>query len=160
MGAARALEKFGLEGRSSAPALKECIKDSGPWVRCAAIRALGAVCEDTSEFAFPVLHALEDDNCGVRGTAARTLTQFRSIVEMAVPKLIVALKDKEPSVCQTAAESLGLIGRAAAPAIPSLLEISKEGNNLAVKDYSSWQSSVQLKQSCLTALKRIRQRPS
>ena len=55
-----------------------------------------------------------------RDAAARALGQIGPDATDAIPALIGALRDPEPSVQQAAAQSLGQFGPAAAAAIPDL----------------------------------------
>jgi HEAT repeat protein len=121
--AARLLGEFGPAARSTAPALREALKDKESRVRLAAAAALVKITNDTT--VLPVVSALlRDRNPQIQTMAAVELGfRFQAKAKPAVPALIQALWGEAVEVRIPAAEALGRIGPGARAAVPALLAI-------------------------------------
>src|SRR5262249_11525225 len=72
--------------------------------------------------------ALQNKAAPVRKRAAECLGDVGPSAKAAVPELIKAVKDADPTVSWAAIDALGLIGPDAAEAVPTLVEALKETN--------------------------------
>jgi HEAT repeat protein len=124
-GAAMAVNEMACVVKSRAaaavPALIDTLSNRDGETRCAALASLRHIGAPAASAAPSLLRVLEaDPHGGVRRSAAHGLWEIGARPAMAVPALILALRDKNTAVRQAAAEALGTYGRAARTAIPSL----------------------------------------
>ena len=107
-----AVEKMGMAGRLSA--------------RAAAAGAVGALGPAANRETVPALiEALQDEEKGVRITAALVLGSLGPAAKDAVPALIQALEDR--GISGKVAEALGKMGPTAREARPRLVEMLEAG---------------------------------
>lgn len=82
---------------------------------------------DVKDAIEPLVYAVKSDSdAQVRGAAAKALGSIGSEIDITVPALTEALKDKSVVVKMAAIGALGQIGKEASPAIKELREIAKE----------------------------------
>jgi HEAT repeat protein len=105
--------------RDVLPALAEAANDASWLVRQAAARSLAKMGKD----AVPDLCLLLDDDCGdVRWTAFRSLAELGPDALPAIPRLLLALKENDPDLCDAVVRVLNGIGKDAVPAMLGGLE--------------------------------------
>ena len=106
---------------AAVPALIDTLSNRDGETRCAALASLRHIGVRAASAAPSLLRLLEaDPHAGVRRSAAHGLWEIGARPAIAVPALMLALRDKNTAVRQAAAEALGTYGRAARTAIPSL----------------------------------------
>jgi HEAT repeat protein len=155
--AAMALKEMGAKAKKAVPLLTEALRDSDGPTREFAALALGAMgLEARPATAELIKGMLNDPDKELRVRFAQALIQvdpdpklaapaFRQALRdkqtadcategliklgsAAVPELSAALKDKDEDVRRTAVEILGSLGAAARPAVPTLLEATRDAN--------------------------------
>jgi HEAT repeat protein len=153
--AARVLSMYGREAKAAVPALAAAVKDNKAAVRLAAIRALTCVGAEAGQAMPALLDALQSKHYDTQVAAFQAvlqighkdfpgllkslreindkgewavylLPQFGAAAREAVPALVDALKDVDPTIRQGAAVALGQLGPDAAPAIPALVPLLKD----------------------------------
>ncbi len=107
------------------PVLLEALKDTEPAVRTTAVTLLEYVSTDEKVVLVPLTGLLKDPDAQVRRVAVRALGGMVPRVA-AVPALIGALDDEEPTVRNSAVSWLGVIGAPAEKAAPKLLTLLRE----------------------------------
>ena len=116
-------------------ALQQVAKETQNPARPAAIYALGSI-GDKSALKL-VVNAVEDDDAIVRLASAWALLQLDrqnpEHIAIAVPRLVVGLERPDPRVRKLAAETLGSLGKAAAPAVPALTKRIAEDDDALVR---------------------------
>jgi HEAT repeat protein len=124
--AAKALAEAGGDAKPATPALVGALKDKDKFVRRFAAQALGDIGAEPREAVPGLKKALEDSQKEVQEAAATALGKMGG---EAVAPLAAVVKDgdREPEVRRKAVEALGMLGAAARPAIPALLEALKGG---------------------------------
>lgn len=139
--AALALGFFSRRADASAPALAAALADPDPAVGAKAAEALGYL-GPRAKAAVPELTRLARDRGAapnMRYHAAQALVKIGDGFDAAVPVLTDALGEADRRVGAEAAESLGLIGPAAAPAVPALLVHTWDYN---LNDYNKAKAAV------------------
>ena len=110
----------GAGAKEAVPALREALKDRIPYIRLAAITALGRIGAG-AKAALPEMAALcEDQDPGVRDAALGTILTFG---REAIPAAEKALKNKDQSIRASVASRLHLLGE---PAMEILLQVIKD----------------------------------
>ncbi len=139
---AQALEILAEIGKPAVPSLVQMLKheEASYW----ACLVLGEIGPDAAE-ATPALadRLTGDSRPEVRREAALALGGIGPAAVKAVPALVVALDDKEATVCAAAALSLGRIGPDAKAAAPALVACGNRADradppNLLVKTIAAW----------------------
>lgn len=116
--AARILSQIGPAAKAATPQLGQALADKAIDVRHAAAEALANL-DDTTSVAVQLAGALADSNARVRSAAVEALSHSGTA---ALPQVIRLLRHHDPGVRQSAAKVIGLLGPAAAEALPSLVE--------------------------------------
>jgi HEAT repeat protein len=120
---------LGPEGEAAVPALVGALKDVHPWVREAAINALGQILVKSPGrrgLAVPSLVAmLKDSQFHVRMAAAFNLARMDQ-GEAALPTLIEALSREDLMMRAYAIWAIGRIGPKGRPAVPALLAVASD----------------------------------
>lgn len=112
-----ALEDLGRIGAPAMATLASALKDGDPRVRVTAAGAMVSIDPKQAEALAALLAGSKDANAVVRRLAAESLA-----VDSAAGALAELLADKDAEVRWAAADSLGELGPAAAPAVPALLK--------------------------------------
>lgn len=118
--AATALARAGERARPAADPLWVAAGDPDQFVRAAAFEALKDAQPESSR---PLAALLTHKTAAVRDQAADNAGAFPKLPADAVPDLVKALKDANPTVRSAAAGLLAQLGPAAAPALPELLKL-------------------------------------
>jgi HEAT repeat protein len=124
--AAEVIGDMGPAARAALPALQEAMKDPDPNVRCFAMTAFNEVGRTEAELVVvrEVLRSDDDQrHCILLGLGRNPA---------AAPVLVEALKDHEPWIRSTAAQSLGSIGPEAKDAIPALTQALQDPDQTVV----------------------------
>jgi HEAT repeat protein len=125
--------------KAAVPALIKALKDSHANVRTHAVVVLGNIGK-ASQPALPLLASMlhDDPDFGVRQDVIAALARLDGKGKKAIPAIIQALQDKEPSVRSIAAQWLGEYGPRAESAVPDLYQgLDDTGTwNLPVSDFS------------------------
>jgi HEAT repeat protein len=127
--AALHLGMMGRDAAASVPALVSAMGDEAVGVRACAACALGQIGEVQATQA--LVDALNDDDAAVRCEAGRALRNVGGAV-LAVPSLILALKDENHIVRSLAAEALARTGDGSA--VPALLQALEDPEELVRKN--------------------------
>jgi HEAT repeat protein len=121
LGAIYVLETLEKEAAPVAGELAAALKDTDPFVRWGAARALGKMAPEAANKAVPGLAGVAEDPSGdVRATALFALQRYGPAAKAAVPALTQALQRGDPETRELAARALGAIGPEAGPAAPAL----------------------------------------
>ena len=108
-------------GELGTPALIAALRDPEPNVRSEALSSLGFFRSRSQTAMAAVIEALATDRDNlVRGRAAVSLVPFGDSSQT-VPALVKALNDENSGVREIVAQSLGLLGRGAIPALQAVL---------------------------------------
>jgi HEAT repeat protein len=145
--AIKTLALYGPVAEESAPALVALLEDSTqpPLPRLASIEALGRIGPARSEVMPAVVRALDaglapsaDPDTLERGVAAAEILElFRSHAGSVTPSLIRATTSESVLFRRAAANTLGLIGPAADPAIPALADLVLFDDVAEVRDLAA-----------------------
>jgi HEAT repeat protein len=120
--AAWALGEMRSPPKDVVPAMLCLLGDPDSSVRTSAIHALGRIGRDAAIAAAPLVRLLKNDSDErVRQEVFASLPTVDSDGKLAVPACIQSLKDKSPSICGLAAETLGSYGPRAKSAVPALI---------------------------------------
>jgi HEAT repeat protein len=116
------LETLESEATSAAQAVMKSLKDSDPFVRWGAVRALGKMAPVEPENAVPALAGLlNDPNGDVQITALAALARFGAAGKAAVPALREVIKRKDVAWRVQVINVCGSIGKEATPALADLI---------------------------------------
>ena len=131
-----ALEMMAQLGKPAVTALTEALKhEKTAYWACLAMNELGPKAAEATPILADVLRT--NPRAEVRREAALAIGSIGAAAAPAVPALIEALGDKEPSVATGAAFALGLIGPQAAAATPAL-ETSAQAHDQLLRTVSVW----------------------
>ncbi len=124
----RAIEALTERGAAVVPDLVQLLDEDPPFVRGSAVQALGRIGVDTASAVQAVGRTLHDRMPYVRLEAAYALKRLGAASAPALPDLIQALTDTDPSpsIRLLAADALEQIG---APAVPSLIGAIRSGDD-------------------------------
>jgi hypothetical protein len=118
------LAEFGIDAAPAIPRLIELLDSPvESWVAADALIRIGT--DSAVVAALPVLlQLLENQDPGLRQSAAHSLSRVDRSLDTVVSSLMRALGDPDADVRSAAASALGPIGRPAAPAVPRLASLS------------------------------------
>jgi len=121
---AEAAVALSFMGADALPPLRGAARSADPVVRRESLRSIGKLRSraslESSDVMPLLLHAMTDENEGVRAVAATYLGILHEDPRASVPLLIAALDDVDVAVRRASAGALGSFGEAAQPAIPAL----------------------------------------
>lgn len=121
--AARAVGAIHAQATLAVPVLTGLLASESAQVRFSAARALGSYGEEAKSAVNELASLLaKDPEASVRRAAAQSLTEMGPAAADAVSELVAALDDEAGSVTLDAAQSLAAVGAPAVPAVTRLLK--------------------------------------
>jgi hypothetical protein len=120
---------LGASGEEAIPVLTEMLSDPDPLVCSAAVQALGDLGSGAASAVPAIIGAYQYADTTTRYSYLRTLGQIKD--ERALPLMISALHDDGYTAYESA-QALGMMGEAAAPAVPDLIPLLQSDEHQVV----------------------------
>jgi HEAT repeat protein/pectate lyase len=126
-------------GKPAVPALLDALGHDDASVRAGAARSLGAIGTESEAATQALLKVLrEDENDGVRGEAMTALSRMSLTDATFVTAFIRAGSDSNVVVRRMATEALGRAGEHAAHAVPVLVKLLHDANDVNCQFGAAW----------------------
>src|SRR5262249_25850826 len=125
------LGRMGKDALSAAPELVAALADHDALVRSVAVRAIGELAPDVPGGVQALIPLFPDVE------AMRAVARFGPVGAEAVPALVAALKQDDPTARWQAARALGKIGAPSVPAVPELARLTISDPDPLVREHAA-----------------------